>query len=347
MSSLLLLWLISLVIGGAALAVMFGLLLARLVSAALGKTRKAERQRLVPLLLGQTGEPEKQKGKIGAGRDLLAELSVELIQLVRGSDRQRFVERATKMGVPSRLRHHLGSGSARVRMAAAEALAEFGDEKSIERLLAALDDPNPDVRLSVALSLATYGRAPPAIELVDKLGIGTTENSLLTAALFKEIAKDRPTEIKAVILDPKTPAGAKAAAIEALSTSADYSIVPMIASLAQMADADAPELPRYLLALGRLGHPAGEAAVKRGLQSLRWDVRAAAAEAAGQIALESLGLHLKQLLNDPIWWVRFRAAEALVRLGRTGEQLLRQAAIEGPENAYFAASGMLAERGLA
>ena len=344
MSSLEGLWWVSLAIAGAALLIMLGLLLGRAVLGSMGRTREAERRRLVALLLG-SAQPERHSRK--PSRDHLADLSVELIQLVRGSDRDRYIETATRLGVPKRLRHHLNSGSTRVRLAAAEALSQFTDESSVARLHAALSDRSPDVRLSAAISLASMGKAPPARDLVDRLGIGTTENSLLTVALFREIAGERPDEIKALILDPTVPPGAKASAIEALSSSGDYALVPVITTLASTAHPDDPALPRYLRALAGFAHPAALPAVKRCLGSPSWEVRAAAAAAAGQIGLAELAPWLRELLGDREWWVRFRAGEALARLGEPGIRLLRHAASAGAEPARTAAAVTLEERGLA
>lgn len=344
MSSLWALWFLSLGVASAALIIMLGLLLARLVLGWTGRAREAEWRRLIPLLLGNRSDATLGRGGRG---DILAELSVELIQLVRGSDRERFVDAATRLGVPQRLRHDLDSGSPRVRLAAAEALAEFPDERSIERLLAALRDPSSDVRLTAALSLASVGRTPPARELVDLLGIGTRQNSLLTVSLFRDLAAQRPDEVRGLILDPTVPAGAKAAAIEALSASGDYSLVPVVTTLALTADSDDPVLPRYLGALAGFAHPAAEPAVKRGLGSHSPEVRAAAAFAAGRIGLTPLGPHLKELLADSDWSVRFRAGEALASLGTEGIRLLHETAGLGREPARTAAALTLAERGLA
>ena len=342
MSGLLLLWWVALAIAGAALLIMLGLVAARLFQRWTGREREAERRRLVAILLEGRGTPAEVRR-----RDLLADVSVELIQLVRGSDREAFVETATRLGVPERLRHHLGSGSPRIRLAAAEALAEFADSKTVDSLTAALSDRHPDVRLASALSLASMGRTPPAPVLVERLGIGMRQNSLLAVALFREIAAQTPSEIRALILDPAVPAGAKAAAIEALSASVDYSLVPVVTTLALRADPGDPALPRYLRSLGAFGHPAALAAVRRGLGSTSTDVRAAAAEAAGRIALHELGPLLKALLADSAWWVRFRAGEALSRMGEEGARLLREAAAGGSGLAREAASRTMAERGLA
>jgi HEAT repeat protein len=337
------LWWVALGIAGAALLIMIGLILARLVFGWTGRAREAERRRLIPILLGS--RPPTRLGRRARG-DLLAELSIELIQLVRGSDRERFVEAATRMGVPQRLRHQLTSGSPRVRLSAAEALAEFPDEATVDGLAAALRDRNSDVRLSAALALASAGKAPTARELVDILGIGTAENSLLTVSLFRDIAASKPDEIRSLILDPSVPSGAKAAAIEALSASGDYSLVPLVTTLAVTADVRDEAMPRYLAALGDFAHPAAEPAVRRALGSPSWEVRAAAAEAAGRIGLFRLGAHLRELLGDGEWWVRFRAGEALARMGEDGASLLRGAAAAANEPARSAAALTLAERGL-
>jgi HEAT repeat protein len=344
LSGLAALWFLSLGIAAVALLIMFALLFARVVLGRTGKSREQQKKRLVPILLGARPGGGLRNGVKG---DMLTGLLVELIQLVRGSDRDRFVETATRLGIPERLRHHLNSGSPRVRLAAAEALAEFHDDESVARLHAALGDRNSDVRLSAALALASVGKTPPARELVGRLGIGTTENSLLTVGLFRDIAARRPEEIKGLILDDTVPADAKASAIEALAASADYSLVPLIASLALSSDSEDPAMPRYLRALGAFAHPAGEKAVKRGLGSANWEARAAAAEAAGKIGLIGMGPQLRELLADREWWVRFRAGEALALMGAEGARLLQEAARHAPEPGRTAAALTLAERGIA
>jgi len=55
---------------------------------------------------------------------------------------------------------------------------------------------------------------------------------------------------------------------------------------------------------------------------------------------------LAELLGDPEWWVRFRAAESLILFGEPGLALLRTAAAGDQGLARDAATTMLAERGL-
>jgi HEAT repeat protein len=268
---------------------------------------------------------------------------VELIQLVRGDERERFAARATRLRVPDQLRRQLKRGNARERQRAAEALGQFVDAKTISSLRAALDDPNPDVRLTAAISLAEKGEAPPASELVERLGIGREERSLLVASLFKEIARHRSGDLELLLRDERTPRDARVAAVEALAGSGRYELVPLIAQVVLDTPPGDRVLPRYLHALAEFGHPAAEAAVARCLESPRPQVRGAAAAAAGRIGLASLASRLEALLEDPSWGVRFSAGRALARLGEEGRARLVERARERSTLSGTAAALILAE----
>ncbi|HET9426811.1 MAG TPA: HEAT repeat domain-containing protein [Allosphingosinicella sp.] len=339
------LWLVSLAISGAALAIMIGLILLRQLGSWRQKNREAERRRLIPLLLGDT-QPAEIETAIWRADDLLVELTVELIQLVRGSDRERFVERAVELGVPQRLRHHLGSGVPRLRQMAAEALAPFHDAASTDSLLAALGDSNPDVRLTAALSLAQSGRSPPVAELVDRLKIGTDERSLLTISLFKDLAEQCPEQLEALLGDAGSPSGARMAAAQALAHAGRYPAVPRIAGMILREEASPDDVPRLLRALGVLAHPAAEDAVRFALGSNSPRIRAAAAEAAGRIGLTQLTGKLVEALSDQVHAVRFHAGGALASFGGAGREVLASVAAKdagGP--ASEAAARILAEQG--
>ncbi len=338
------LWLVSLGIAGLALAIMTALILLRQLSSWRQGSRENERRRLVPLLLGDDSDDEILPA-IWRSDDLLVELMVELIQLVRGSDRERFIDRATALGVPSRLRHHLGSGVPRMRQMAAEAMAHFDDDASTNGLLAALDDHNPDVRLTAALSLAQSGRSPPVTELVKRLKIGTEERSLLVTSLFKDVAIEGAADLEDLLRDVSAPSGARMAAAQALAFAGHYPAVPIISKIILGEEADPHDVPRLLRALAVLAHPAGEPAIRFGLESGSARIRAAAAEAAGRIGLGQLIERLTALLADDDWNVRFRAGEALIALGEPGGQALAEtAARDGSGIAGGAASRMLAEQ---
>jgi len=74
------------------------------------------------------------------------------------------------------------------------------------------------------------------------------------------------------------------------------------------------------------------------------EVRAAAARAAGRIVVATSLDRLEQLLGDPDWWVRFNAAQALLRFGDRGHLRLQRAAVRCEEPASETAVLTLAEQ---
>lgn len=340
------LWAISLLLAGLALLIMTGLIIARVIAGRRQRDVQAQRGRLLPLLLGAASDEDLAELR-GSGPDILGSLTTELIELVRGDERAQFVATATRAGVTDTLRRQLASGSPRLRVVAAEVLGNFPDDRCTAALEDALDDRDAGVRLAAALALASSDRAPPARMLVDRLRLGTDERSMLIVTLLSEIARERPGEVRSLIEQDDVSAAVKAAAIEALASSGDYSLVGVISRLTLAADDHASELPRYLRALGAFQHPAALPAVRLRLASPTWWVRAAAAEAAGRIGLTETTMQLNDLLDDNDWWVRFRAGEALVRLGESGRALLSEASRSGTERARHAARLTLAEQALA
>lgn len=337
------LWAVSLVLSGAALLIMSGLILARLLTDRRAAALAGRRRTLIPMLLGNASD-EAMRASVPRGSRILSDLAVELIQLVRGEERERFVATSARLGVTDNLRRTLARSSVRARVVAAETLAHFPDEVTTDALEAALEDKSADVRFAAALSLATSDRAPDARRLIGLLGLGRREQSMLIVGLFQEIGRTRPGEIRDLIDDADAPPPVKAAAIEALAASGDYSLVPSIVELALAADPEGEELPRYLRALGAFQHPAAAPAIVRWLDAPTWWVRSAAAEAAGRIGLAGTADRLAALLDDPDWWVRFRAGEALVRLGEAGRHSLAHCSRHGSDRARAAAQLTLAEQ---
>lgn len=339
------LWGISLALSGLALLIMVALIIARLISQRRTARSESQRRALIPILLGNADDRQLVEAA-RQSKDVLGPLAIDLIQLVRGDERDRFVATASKVGVPEDLRRRLTKGPVRERIRAAEVIGEFPDEFSTAALEAALDDRNSAVRLAAALALASSGRAPAAKRLVAMLGLGRGERSMLIVALFEEIARQRPHELRELIEDRVSPPLVKAAAIEALTASGDYSLVPMVTQLALEADPNGEELPRYLRALGDFHHPAALPAIEKWLDAPTWWVRSAAAEAAGRIHLDELVPALSRMLDDPDWWVRFRAGEALARTGDLGIAMLGAISRNGSEAARSAARLTLAEQAL-
>jgi HEAT repeat protein len=341
LSALTLFWIITWAICGLALAVLVGLV--AYASWAKGRTAalKLQREHYIQMLKVDA----EQTGVDAAvpADDVLTDLAVELLELVRGDGKARFAERMAKVGAVARLHARLLRGNVRDRVLAAAALANFEDKETKAALTEALDDRNPRVARIAALSLATIGNAPPPMEVIRRLGGGEHEASLLIAMLLVESAQSDVASVRLLLFDPDASADLKAVVAEALALCNDIAAAPAIADLAMNADPGANELPRYLGALADIGHPATGPAVLKWLDSSSAQVRAAAARAAGRIGIATALDGLEALIGDPDWWVRFETANALLRLGAEGRRRLNLAAAGNHGPAREAAALTLAE----
>jgi hypothetical protein len=340
LTTLVSLWEFSLFLCLVALAAVAGLLAARLLSERRTRARDDLRRTLLPALMrGEACALSHSR----RSRSVAATLTIELAELVRGSDREALIRAATAAGAAKELARRLRSRVPQDRLIAAEGLAMFPEYTDDVRRVA-LTDPVPDVRLGAALALAHEGRAPPVGALIRELGIGTSENSMLVVSLMRDLVKTDAHAVEALLYDLDLPDAAKLAATDALAESGTVDHAPLVAWMAEAAEDD-PELrPRIIRALGRLGHPAGHDAVLAALDDSAWQVRAAAAEAAGRSALQSAVPRLAELLGDDEWWVRFRAGEALARLRDDGRRALDQAAAGTHPLAQVAARATIAEQ---
>lgn len=341
MTTLASLWDASLLLCAVALLAVAALLLARVIGEGRVARREAIRRKLLPALLqGNTIETSDRT----LTRKVAATLTIELAELVRGSDREAFINAAEATGAADELDRRLRSRTAQDRLVAAEALAMFPSRRdAVARV--ALEDRNPDVRLGAALALAGEGRAPPVAELVRKLGIGAEENSLLVVSLMRDFVRTDPHAVEALLYDLDVPDAAKLAATDALAESGAVDHAPLVAWMAEASGEETDLRPRIFRALGRIGHPAGHDAILAGLDSDAWFVRASASEAAGRSRLSAAAKRLGELLEDEQWWVRFRAGQALTRLGSVGRLELHEASIGPNPVSRFAAKTTLAELG--
>ena len=341
MSFLTLFWIVSWSICGFALAILVGLLSYSSWAKARAASRNLTRAHYIELLKAGTKNPEGDATLIAD--DVLTDLAVDLLELVRGDEKVRFAERVTRAGVVARLHERLRQGNVRVRVLAAAALANFLDVETQEALTEALDDRNPRVGRMAALSLAAIGKSPAPKEVIRRLRIGKDEASLLIVMLLVGMAQSDVESVRSLLLDPDTSEDLKAATAQALALCNDVAAVPDIARLAMDSDPGSGELPRYLAALADIEHPAGSGAVLHWLNASSAQVRAAATRAAGRIGIEPALDRLERFLGDPDWWVRFQAAQALLRFGKEGEKRLKLAAVRNDPPAQEAASLVLAE----
>jgi HEAT repeat protein len=339
------LWQVSLAMMAMSLSIVLLLIAYRWIDARNDRHRRRRRGQIEAAIfafLDGSADRDAVVNAAGPRVELVGEVGLELVDLVRGQDRDRLIALLDGLGVARALRRRVEHGRRLARMTAAERLRCFGDEETSAVLRRALEDRDPDVRLAAARSLAEIGALPPLAELVAKLQIGTVQHSQALRHVFRSLGRHHSAELIA-LLESDAPALAKVLALDALGRSGDYTAIAAI--VAASADADIELRAAAFRALGDLGHPAALPAVSRGLADPDWEIRTQAAVCAGRIGFVSLLPKLVALLGDPVWWVRFRSIEALFALGEPGEHAVIAVSQGAPGPAARTAQLVLAERG--
>lgn len=264
-------------------------------------------------------EGKRRRARHRIDQDLLLEIVRDLLGSVRGASRARLIALLKEAGVPEACLADLSHSHVGVRVTAAEALSLFDEPEAVAGLCAALEDPEPYVRLAAARSLAELGSGLSIDDLIEKLDIGVTIRSRTLREIFRLFAM-RNADVLVRLLENDPPELVTALAIYALGTRQDFSLIPVITG-----HADSPSIEvraETMRALATISHPAAEPVVLRALNDESWEVRTEAAICAGRLLLSSAVPLLRRRLSDQEWWPRFRAAEALRTIGGPGRTVL-------------------------
>ena len=276
---------------------------------------------------------------------LLAECLLKVLDLVRGADRARMLDKLSDFGLVDLFLVNLSKGSTAARLTMIEALGAFDRAEvrdALGRSVRAEDDIN--LRLTAAAALIRLGADVDVMELIANIEARREAWSGSLAQVLRLMAEREPARCEQILGRADLPIAARVLAAEALGGVSDYSVIPALIAAAREKN---PMLRAAATsALGVLMHPAALPAIRDGLTDEAWRVRSAAARAAGEAGFAELTDGLLHLLSDQVWSVRFQAAEALAKFGPEGVMRLRAIAHGRSDAAARAASLTLAEREL-
>jgi cellulose synthase operon protein C len=189
------------------------------------------------------------------------------------------------------------------------------------KLLEALDDESPDVRLKAATSLARVGGPAVAPELLLRLAVAAEQDrGAIGIALSGSLGRSSGPEIVAKVSDAiaTAPEGARDALIEGLGRMRGEAAGKALAGLASLSIDD-----RRKIAEALAGHPEMEAALGRLAADADPGVRANAAWSLGAVGGKGSVPALARLAADPDVAVAGNAAAALGRVaGRAADASL-------------------------
>ena len=304
----------------AASVVLVAVLVLRRLRLARGeRNRRRDEAAMLPMALAllddePTAAPVLDDRRLRVLAGVLARFAREL----RGAPRERIAAFFEDSGLVCREIGALRSRRAWRRAEAAHALGAMSSDRAVQDLVAALDDPQRDVRSAAARSLGTLGRETAVEPLVQVLAAGRVPYSVAAHALLSIGAPALP-ELRRLVEEVEHEV--RATAIEVIGLLGDPSDATLLER--RLRDASATVRARAAVGLGRLGAERSRPPLRKALTDRVPLVRAAAAEAVGALgdveAIAALGVMAAAVEFDPAR----AAARALAELESRPAFLLR------------------------
>lgn len=344
--TLLLLWFASLGMGVVALAWMTGLILARVIRTRTEVARDADRILVRDACLKVLALGPEAAGDLVALKHrprLIAEVLMDFLSLVRGSEFSDLIDACQLTGIDDSLRDRLFSGSRAGRLAAIESLVLFPGPQTVAALKRVLNEVRDiEICLAVLRTLVELHQAPPLRYLIwafSNTPVASAEHMLITR---QAIAQQPDVALEMLEEGEETTPRARILLADGLAAAGDYRSVLPLGQLC--CDADAVVRTEAVRALGMLGHPISAPILIKAMNDENWEVRVAAVESGARIGGPEFVPAMTRLLSDPVWWVRFQAGEALTQIGPAGVNALVASTQDGDEVTRHVATLALAEK---
>lgn len=308
------------------------------------RAREATVARWRPLLLAAAaGEPVQPLPLARHERGAVMLLWNRLQDGLRGRSHDDLNAFAVTLGLGTLARHYASRRGGGQRLIGLRTLGHLGSPDDWERMLALLDDPRSQVSLAAARALLRVDAQRAAGPVIDQFlarsdwpvpRLGTLLREAGADAIGLALADrllDRPPfeQVRLLPLARVTEAPGRGSVIEAVLSRATEPAV-LSATLQQVHGPGSLRRVRELC-----GHA-------------DWQVRSYAALALGRLGSQAERPQLTRMLGDREWWVRYRAAQAL--LGLPGVDVVAVQALHAGLSDRYARDmirQVAAERGLA
>jgi HEAT repeat protein len=241
--------------------------------------------------------------------EIVLTLWLRFSESIRGEARQGLRRLALHLGLDYVARDLLQDRALRSQLLAVVALGRLECADAWKPLLALSASPNSILSLAAARSLLHINPVRSLPHFMKSLSERTDWPRVRIAAIVEEIPPDLLAPPLRLMLR-KVDAGNASRLLWLLDIVRIGDTWPLLAPLLQ---AGSPP-PVLVAALKVCNDPRGLEDVRLATAHAEWVVRAQAASALGRIGIAEDRLRLQAMLSDPVWWVRYRASLALIRL---------------------------------
>ncbi len=264
----------------------------------------------------------------------LVNVLLNYLRNLSGADADLVIDAIDLWDIESLLVQEAKHGHRGRRIEALAVLSYLRSETSLASLVKALRSEDDYVQLAAIRCIARRGAIEYLPHIIDAINQERERNRTILAEVLQRFGAASAPYLEK-LTDEAASDSVLIAALEALAMIAPEHVqVNMKALMAHSA-------PRVRAAAVRL---AGVSAVSSpidvialGLEDQEALVRIRAAVAAGNAGRQDLLPALRRTLADPVWWVRFRACQAMLNLGAAGRAVLRTVAAKSGDEAILAA----------
>ena len=239
--------------------------------------------------------------------------------MIEGAAAERLIALASRLDLPAFVRKQVDHAALGLRLASIQALGHLRDAESFARILVATDDENPLVSITAAEALIEIDPARAVGLLIPRIA---ARRDWPRTHVFRMLQKSGSEIVSEPLFRAiRTAPDADAAYLLRFAELAEFDVRDAIAAELLQSRSD-PELIAAALKVSSGYSPVP------GIDGLvahaAWYIRMQAARLLGRMGRPEHVGRLEKLLVDAEWWVRYRAATALVQLpGLDREELER------------------------
>lgn len=286
------------------------------------RRRERFRARWEPVLYGRmSGDDNALPPLARSERLMFLILWLQVLGHVRDAAADAIVQAARELGLSAYVLRLLGSRSEWKRTIAMQAAGLLRLKEARDLLIARIAPDRPVSSLFAVRALLRIDAVHGLTGLRQVLRYPDWAPGVMLE-LVKEAGPEAVQMLAALVLSALP--GRATPVVRLLMLTGDSSALPALRERLQFSR-DEQETAALLQALGRLGEAEDRLTAMRFIGHADWLVRMQSAVALGSLGGEADGERLLPLLRDRVWWVRYRAAQSLLRLkGAEGLELLRQ-----------------------
>ena len=253
------------------------------------------------------------------------EIALDWLRNLSGQQAENITHMLRLLGSETYLDHALAHGNKAAKIQALIYCSFESSPASLRHLVNHCAETDKDIQVICLRGLAKRGAHDALADTLNRPALLALKSTLVLADIFMKLGEDGLPFLIGLMGNGRASTEIRMAAVMALGHTRSLDAVAPLMALCRLQDVPDDVRAQALNALGRIGDQRAEVAVLAGLDTPHVMVRVNAISAALRLRCHSFVPKLSALLDDPSWWVRFRAAQALSKIGGAGDAVLLEA----------------------